>query len=344
MRCLQMCKLSFNFMLTLAQQSLLSRNTLAVSALAEQLLMVRNEKDIVDALDYLGETDILLLGSGSNVILKSANYAACIVVASRGVEVIQECADSITVEVAAGENWHEFVAYCLQQGWHGLENLALIPGTVGAAPVQNIGAYGVEVANFIESLRFIGRTSGKSYVLSKNECEFSYRDSIFKKAYIDQCIISSVTFRLLKTPRLILDYAGLDEKMSTHSAKELFDAVVAIRKSKLPDPAQLPNVGSFFKNPIVNPEQLQSLSKQLDGVISYPQASGMVKLAAGYLIEQAGWKGYRTDQIGVHDQQALVLINHNGGNGQAVLALADTIKNSVAQQFSVSLEIEPRIY
>jgi UDP-N-acetylmuramate dehydrogenase len=299
----------------------------------------------------------LVLGGGSNIVLTRDFAGLVLLVALRGRRVVREDADAWYVEAAAGENWHEFVAWTLEHGLPGLENLALIPGTVGAAPIQNIGAYGLEMGERFASLRAVDLTSGETVELDANACRFGYRDSFFKREGRDRFVITSVTFRLPKawTPRA--GYADVARELAARhhgsdganghadtaapSAQAIFDAVVSVRRAKLPDPLELGNAGSFFKNPVVDAAPFAALLEREPGLVSYPQPDGRVKLAAGWLIDRCGWKGRALGAAAVHDRQALVIVNRGGATGADVLALAAAIQRDVAARFGVDLEPEP---
>jgi UDP-N-acetylmuramate dehydrogenase len=286
---------------------------------------------------------LLVLGGGSNLVLSGDFPGLCLQVALRGIS--HEILDSqwVCVTAAAGENWHEFVALCLRQGWHGLENLALIPGTVGASPIQNIGAYGVEMGDFLSHLEAIDRQTGERRRFSVRECRLGYRDSLFKRQARDRYVITSVSFRLRRQPKPNLTYRVLAEALAGEGAptpRALFDAVIAIRQQKLPDPRALPNAGSFFKNPVVSLEHYQSLKARFPALSAYPDSGGM-KLAAGWLIDQAGWKGVGEGGAAVHDAQALVLVNRGGATGADVRRIAAAIGDDVFARFGVRLEPEP---
>jgi UDP-N-acetylmuramate dehydrogenase len=260
--------------------------------------------------------------------------------------VLAEDGNSVTLRVAAGEHWHSLVCWCLEQGYHGLENLALIPGTVGAAPIQNIGAYGVELAPFVEAVHAVRIGDGATLTLSRAECDFAYRDSIFKGALRDATVITAVDFRLPRAPAPVTDYPSLREALAGQAAppgpREVFDAVVALRRARLPDPETTPNAGSFFKNPVVDAATAEALAREYPGMPQF-DAPGGRKLAAGWLIEQCGWRGAEGDGVAVHPGHALVLVSR-GGDGRALLALARRIQASVAETFGCHLEIEPRVY
>lgn len=338
---------------------------------ARYALEVHRPRQLISAVQSAREADlpVLFLGGGSNVLFTDDYPGLVARIAMLGVHPEPKQNGDVLVTAMAGENWHELVAFCLQQGWHGLENLALIPGSVGAAPVQNIGAYGVEVGELIDSVTYLDLHDSELRSLNAEECQFAYRDSIFKQALRDRAVIISCTLRLRKTARINMTYPALQEvlgvsgsrssEQSTPTPQDVFDAVCAIRRSKLPDPMKLGNAGSFFRNPIISKTHWQSLQQQWPELPAFPvttdanQASDDVKVPAAWLIEKAGWKGVRRGQIGVHDRQALVLINdfqqadsqndncHQTANpGQALLVLAKEIADSVAEQFGVRLEPE----
>lgn len=331
--------------------SLASHCTLALACKAKQFITVSNEQQIVAALQFAQQRGMqpLILGAGSNIVLAADTVECVIHIATRGRQLIGDDADYYYLKVAAGENWNDLVDYCIARRYYGIENLALIPGSVGAAPVQNIGAYGVELQQFVHELSYIDTTTHVPQLMSAADCQFAYRDSIFKKELRDKAVISSVTFKLAKQECLNLSYAGITEELQSTNdsadARKLRDAVVRIRTRKLPDPTRLPNAGSFFKNPIVDRAMLERLQEQLPKLVYYPlEGKAQVKLAAAWLIDQAGWKGWRTGNVGVHEKQALVLINYGGAKGADILALAAAIQTSVREKFAVSLELEPRVY
>lgn len=332
------------------QQADLSRlNTLGLPAKAEFFAQVGSEAALAAILNTVTARNhaVNILGGGSNIVLAGDVAGLLVQPTLLGVEQIADSRDDVIIAAAAGENWHGFTQWTLAQGWCGLENLSLIPGTVGAAPVQNIGAYGVEVADVIHSLRALDRQTGKFREFSPAECAFAYRDSLFKSAQAGRYVITCVRFRLHKQPRLTLDYGDLRGELQRRgvariTAQQVALAVIAIRQSKLPDPARLANAGSFFKNPLVSKAEADALRLQYPQLVAYAQPEG-VKLAAGWLIEQAGWKGLRRGAVAVHDRQALVLVNHGGGRGVDLLALAADIRASVQAKFGVALEQEPVI-
>jgi len=329
--------------------SLESFNTLRLPAIASHYVELTSESDVEEIVRYakVNVLPILWLGGGSNLVLSDRIEALVVRIVSQGIRVASQSDDSVVVEVMAGEHWHTFVNHAVALDWFGIENLALIPGTVGAAPVQNIGAYGVEAADVIDSVRCYDLHCRSIVELGQQECLFAYRDSIFKR-YPDRYLIISVTFLLLTHFKARLGYSALDEHLALKgivhpTAKDLFDSVVAVRQSKLPDPNTLPNAGSFFKNPVVPLALFESLLIRFPLMPHFKDAKG-VKLAAGWLIDQCGWKGQYLDRVGVHDQQALVLVNHSGGRRRDVDDLSEKIKHDVKAHFGVDLEQEPIAY
>jgi UDP-N-acetylmuramate dehydrogenase len=288
----------------------------------------------------------LVLGSGSNLVFAGDFHGLVIrmQIAARYWEQVDDT--GATLVLGAGENWHDAVLYAAGAGYRGIENLALIPGTAGAAPVQNIGAYGVELCDTLLSVTALDRDSNRLVCLDNSECGFAYRDSLFKRSP-GRYIITEIRLRLSRTKPLQLGYKDLEDYLGDATAQDLdsltvAEAVMAVRRRKLPDPEMIPNVGSFFKNPVVPVEQFNELQARYPNVVGYPQ-SNTVKLAAAWLIDQSGWKGYRNARVGVHNRQALVLINHSGGTGRDVLELAAEIRKSVQERFGVTLEMEPGV-
>ncbi len=290
---------------------------------------------------------VQILGGGSNILLAGDVAGVVLVPALRGVEWQGQAADSRRVRVAAGENWHAFVDLSLGESAFGLENLGLIPGSVGAAPIQNIGAYGVEVEEFIHAVEVFDRTNQQVVWLSREQCDFAYRDSIFKREP-ERYIVLQVEFSLRTTAAPVLGYAGIREELAAHASqsptpRDVFDAVCAIRRRKLPDPSVIGNAGSFFKNPIVPSAQAAALVHAYPRLPVYAMAQETSKLSAAWLIEACGWKGHRVGDAGVHSAHALVLVNHGSARGSEILALAKDIQASVLHRFGVDLEPEPRV-
>ncbi len=291
----------------------------------------------------------LILGGGSNIVLTQPFTGTVVKVGLRGIRCVAEEGDAVLVRAAAGESWHDFVRHTLAQGWYGLENLSLIPGSVGASPIQNIGAYGVEVKDRIHTVEAVSLTTGATRCFTAAECRFAYRDSIFKQEEAGKWLITAVTFRLSRVPVLMTGYGDICTALAqagviAPTPLAVSDAVIRIRADKLPNPAVLGNVGSFFKNPVLPATQATALSAHYPDLPCYPQADGQVKCAAGWLIDHAGWKGKTLDGAGVHARQALVLVNLGAASGEAVLALAQHIQADVLARYGVSLEIEPLVY
>lgn len=331
--------------------SLTSFNTLAVPAVARYFVAVTSVEELREAIRFSGAENLprLIVGGGSNIVLSGDFPGLVIHLQLAGIELLEEGDEHVTIRVAAGENWDALVQYSLAQNWYGLENLSAIPGSVGAAPIQNIGAYGVELSDVLTAVSGLEVDTLVERTLSKAECALSYRDSVFKGPLKDRFIITSVELRLSKVPRPNLSYPALAEALGSAVASPLAvaEAVRRVRASKLPSPSTLPNVGSFFKNPIVSKACYKELRERHPDLPAWDVAEG-VKLAAGWLVEQAGWKGYRgqgdLDGLGVHSEQALVVINPGGKPGAAVLSLANKIQESVRERFGVVLALEPRVY
>lgn len=320
-------------------------NTFGLKALARYFCRVDSEARLSQALDFAREhkLPLLLMGGGSNLLLRENFPGLVMQVALRGITHTLQDERSVRVHAASGENWHDFVQHCLSQGWYGLENLALIPGSVGAAPIQNIGAYGVEAGDFIECVDVVDIRTGERQTLNHEQCAFGYRDSVFKHSLRGRKLILGVTFRLWRTPQPNLRYAVLAQALSDKGAgpQEIFDAVCAIRRSKLPDPAVLGNAGSFFKNPVLSAEHYARLQQTNPDIPGFPSdAGGPVKVPAAWLIEKAGWKGRSHGGAAVYEKQALVLVNRDHASARDVVELAQQIMTSVQQQFGVALEPE----
>ena len=328
--------------------SLKPYNTFGLPAVAHTLVRVSSDADVRRVVDdpKLGLAPKFILGGGSNIILTRDMPQVVLKVEVRGMRVVEERPDAWIVEAGAGENWHAFVAYTVEQGCFGLENLALIPGTVGAAPVQNIGAYGVELKDRFESLDAVDLVTGRSVTLRAGICEFGYRDSAFKHSLAGRSVITRVRFRLPRPWQPVLGYLDIQRKIAetgieAPSARQLFDWVCAIRRAKLPDPAAVGNAGSFFKNPVVTPEQCRDIIGRDPEIVHYPLPDGSVKLAAGWMIDACGWKGKSVGQAGVYEKQALVLVNRGAAIGSEVMTLARAIQESVYGRFGIRLEPEP---
>ena len=325
-----------------------NHNTFGVESRAHAYLKVTSE-DMLQAVKgcpSLAGLPRLVLGGGSNILLTRDFSGLVLHMSNTRIDIISDDDTATYVCAAAGESWHGFVQWTLAHGLGGLENLSLIPGNVGAAPIQNIGAYGVEVKDYLHSLRAFDFDTGETLTLNKDDCKFAYRDSIFKHRLRDRAVILDVTFALPKAWRANIHYAEVAQELAllglaTPTAQEISAAVVAIRTRKLPDPSAIGNAGSFFKNPIVSAEKRNALCTEYPGLVSYAQPDGMFKLAAGWLIDQCGWKGKSFGHAGVYAKQALVLVNRGGASGQEIAQLAATIQRDVDLRFGVMLEPEP---
>lgn len=294
------------------------------------------------------QEDFFILGGGSNILFVDDFKGKVIRNCLKGIKVLSEDDEYVHIQIGAGENWHQTVLYCVSNKWGGIENLSLIPGCVGAAPIQNIGAYGVEIKDVLERVHFVDINSGDKKSLENKQCQFGYRNSIFKQTLKNKVIITSVELILTKNHTLSLDYGAIKDELTARGIakpeiSDVSDAVIAIRQSKLPDPAELGNSGSFFKNPIIELKQYNSIKDQYPNLRSYPVNEGFVKIAAGWLIEQCGWKGKRVGNTGSHKKQALVLVNYGGARGAEIVSLSKEIIQSVQDTFSITLEPEVNI-
>ena len=322
-------------------------NTLGLASCASAYIELTDEAQLPELTQLARRYPrVFILGGGSNVVLPEKVPGLLIHVATQGIEMVEETETHWKVEASGGENWHDFVRLCLAQGWFGLENLALIPGTVGAAPVQNIGAYGVELETCIDSLTAWDLHEGKISFFSKADCAFAYRDSFFKRQPQGRWLITRVRFALPRLWQPHIEYPDLSvcralREQGRLQPRHVFDTVCQVRRSKLPDPAVLGNAGSFFKNPVVETDRYLQLKALFPDLVAYVQPDGGYKLAAGWLIDRAGWKGRRDGAAGVHDRQALVLVNHGGATASDIKNLADSIRADIAEKFGVMLEQEP---
>lgn len=324
-------------------------NTFHVSARARWFAAPASNDELQEVLAWVRarELPFMLLGQGSNILFQQDYPGLIIELATKGIRPMADNGTHVDVEAMAGEIWHDFVQHCLAQGWYGLENLSLIPGTVGAAPVQNIGAYGVELKDCLLHLDALDIASGQWRRFTNAECGFGYRTSVFKQALLGRYVIGSVTFRLARQPALNLSYPALQQALAdcdpaTLTPQHVAAAVCRIRRSKLPDPQVLGNAGSFFWNPHLSQADFDALKQRWPGLPGWPDAQG-VKVPAAWLIEQAGWKGYREGDVGVHADHALVLVNHGAASGAALVELSRRIQASVLERFGVHIEPEVRI-
>jgi UDP-N-acetylmuramate dehydrogenase len=330
--------------------SLRNHNTFGIDVNARYFAEIHSDQALIELLRHplARKNQPLLVGEGSNILFTRDFDGLVIQMAIGGIQVVHEDNDYSLVKAGAGVQWHHLVMSCIKAGLGGLENLSLIPGTVGAAPIQNIGAYGIEVKDYIEEVRTYASATGKQRNFRNDECRFAYRDSVFKNSFKGQYIITQVVFRLTKNHILHTSYRALAEKLAEMRISEptiasVSDAVIHIRKSKLPDPAEIGNAGSFFKNPVVSKSSYQDLQKSFAAIPGYPIDEKFFKIPAGWLIEQCGWKGKRFGDAGIHQKQALVLVNWRNATGQEILDLSKMIADSVKEKFNIRLEPEVNI-
>jgi len=329
--------------------SLKELNSFGIDVKASNYLYVQTIDTLKEVLAQDRFKDPFILSGGSNLLLMNVLDRLVIHMGLKGIEVLDETNDEVFVKAMAGEVWHEFVLWCIEHHYGGLENLSLIPGYVGSAPIQNIGAYGVEQGACFHSCEVLDRETNELVTLSKKDCEFEYRDSIFKSKYQNRYIITSVIYKLQKTNhKLHIDYGAIqsvlkEKNIQSPSIRDVSEAVIQIRSEKLPNPKELGNSGSFFKNPIIDKDLLDTLQESYPDIPHYTQENNQVKLAAGWLIEKAGFKGQRNGNVGSHHKQALVLVNHANATGQEVYEFAMEIIKKVQEQFGITLEPEVRI-
>ncbi len=336
-------------MLILENHPLKDLNTFRIAAYAKSFVRISTTEELLSVIDTpsFRESNHLILGGGSNVLFASDFDGMVVQQTTGGRHVLDEKGGKIFLKVLAGEPWDELVAYCVENGWGGLENLSLIPGHAGSSPIQNIGAYGTELREHFHSLEAADKKTREIKTFTASDCRFGYRHSFFKGDGRNRYIIMSVTFALDSKPVVRTHYGELDRELKNKGIKEasiadVREAVCNIRKRKLPDPCLVGNAGSFFKNPVVSTKQYHRLKKDFPDIVAYPEQKG-IKLAAGWLIEQTGWKGFRRGDAGVHDKQALVLVNHQHATGKDILQLATDIQQSVRLKFGVSLQPEVTI-
>ena len=333
------------------QVDLQSLNTLAIPARAEYYCQIRDHSELAEAIAYARHKCLstTVLGEGSNVVLGNTVPGLLLHQLSLGREVLAEDAEQVTLAVAGGENWHSFVDWSLQQGYCGLENLALIPGSVGAAPIQNLGAYGVEVERFIVEVHCRALSTAKQVILSRAQCKFGYRDSIFKRELQDQMLVQQVIFCLPKSPAPVLGYPSLAAYLQKHGVaaatpRQVFEAVSAIRNCKLPDPRRVPNAGSFFKNPVVDRDQLDAMLAQYPDMPHFSYLNHCYKLSAAWLIQACGFRECEHSVVRLHPEHALVIINPQHQDAPAIRKLAAAVADAVLEHFDICLEQEPRNY
>ncbi len=325
-------------------------NTFGIAAKADHLARFSTvaELRVLLATPEVNGQPHLILGGGSNLLFTRDFHGAVLLNEIPGLEKVREDDDHVWVKAGAGVVWHTFVLHCVEHGWGGVENLSLIPGKVGASPMQNIGAYGVEIKDTFDALEALRIADGEVVTFNKEACAFGYRESFFKRDGKGQYVILNVTFRLNKRPVLNTSYGNIQQELdrmgiSAPTLRDVSDAVIAIRRSKLPDPAVVGNAGSFFKNPVVPNELVEKIRATYPDVVAYPAGAGHSKLAAGWLIEKAGWKGHREATHGVHDRQALVLVNYGGATGKEIYDLSEQVLRSVQERCGVELEREVNI-
>lgn len=323
-------------------------NTFGIDVKAKYYAAFSETNELYEILSQNTQAGIFILGGGSNILLTKDFEGLVLKNEVKGITELHEDSEYVYVKAGAGESWHHFVLHCIERNWAGIENLSLIPGNVGASPMQNIGAYGVEIDDVFWNLEAYHIKDKKMVTFTRSDCEFGYRQSVFKRKYKDEFVILNVTFQLRKKPRFNTSYGAIEQELERMGIKDLSikaisDAVINIRSSKLPDPKEIGNAGSFFKNPTVLKDDYLKLKKTFDTIIGHENIDGTVKLAAGWLIEQCGWKGYRKGDAGCHAKQALVLVNYQNAKGLEILELSELIMQSVKEKFGVILEREVNI-
>jgi len=330
-------------------KSLRDEHTFGIQASARFFIEITREEDVIPVLSSLhaDHQPLLFLGDGSNILFTDNFPGTVIRLNTKGISVAGQDEEFISVRVAAGEIWDDVVAYCVQMGWGGIENLSLIPGRTGASPIQNIGAYGVELKEVLQEVEAVHWATHEKRIFSRDDCRFGYRESVFQNKLRGQYLITSVTLRLEKRPKLQLGYGSVKLELDrsgilSPTIQDVRDVICRIRRNKLPDPSVAGNAGSFFRNPVIRVDQLQKLKNQYPDIVSYADPNG-VKLAAAWLIDQCNWKGKRSGDAGVHQEQPLVLVNYGNATGQEILTLASMIRQSVYVRFGILLEPEVNI-
>ncbi len=331
-------------------KSLKNLNTFGIDVSCQYFITITSEEGLKSYLNdkQLVTLPLLILGGGSNILFTNNFDGVVLKNEIKGIQILKEDESNVFLKVGAGEVWHDFVLYCIENNWGGIENLSLIPGCVGAAPMQNIGAYGVEVKDVIEEVETVEIATGNIKVFTNQDCRFGYRESIFKNNEKNNHFITAVTFKLNKKHRFNIGYGVIEEELKTQpdvplSIKKISDAVIRIRQSKLPDPNEIGNAGSFFKNPEVEKSFAEQLQKEFPNIPVYPLSEDKVKIAAGWLIENSGWKGYTENDFGVHKNQALVLVNYKNADGKSILNLSNRIIESVYNKYKILLTREVNI-
>ncbi|MBL6869213.1 MAG: UDP-N-acetylmuramate dehydrogenase [Flavobacteriales bacterium] len=329
---------------------LLKLNTFGVDVKAKYFVSINTINELIEVTktNVFKDLELLILGGGSNILF-TKNFDGLVILNNiKGKEIIDQNQQSIFLKIGAGENWHELVMYCVDNGWGGIENLSLIPGNTGTAPMQNIGAYGVEIKETFIELEALEISSGKIVKFNNSDCEFGYRESVFKNKMKNQYIIINITLELKKNPVLNINYGDVkaileSQNIKNPGIKEVSNAIISIRQSKLPDPKKIGNSGSFFKNPIVSLNQLELIKKKYPNVVNYEINENEFKIAAGWLIERAGWKGKKFNNYGIHEKQALVLVNYGLANGMEIFELSEKIILDIKDKFGITLEKEVNI-
>lgn len=334
----------------IANYPLLKLNTFGVDVKAKYFVSINTVNELIELTktEVFKDLQLLILGGGSNILFTKDFDGLVILNSIKGKEIIDQTQESIFLKIGAGENWHELVMYTVDNGWGGIENLSLIPGNTGTAPMQNIGAYGVEIKETFVELEALEISSGKIVKFNNSDCEFGYRESVFKNKMKNQYIIVNITLELKKSPVLNINYGDVkaileSQNINNPSIKQVSDAIISIRQSKLPDPKIIGNSGSFFKNPIVSLEQLELIKKKYPNVVNYKINENEFKIAAGWMIERAGWKGKKFNNYGVHEKQALVLVNYGLANGMEIFNLSEEIILDIKDKFGIKLEREVNI-
>jgi len=325
-------------------------NTFGINVDAKYFTEVASIKELQEAIEFSERLNLssLILGGGSNLLFTQDFNGLVIKIKLEGKSFLKEEDQHVFIKAFAGENWDDFVNFCCESGYYGLENLSLIPGNVGASPIQNIGAYGVELKDYFYELEFYEYSTRKVKIFDNSDCNFGYRYSIFKGDLKQKGVVLSVSFKLDKVPKFRTDYGAINEELENMGvvdlqATDIRNAVINIRRRKLPDPVEIGNAGSFFKNPVISSEKYSELSYQFPNLVAFNQNNGTHKLAAGWLIDQCGWKGYRKGDSGIHTKQALVLVNYSNASGKVIYELSEKIKNSVIEKFGVILEREVNV-
>ena len=328
--------------------SLRSYNTFGIDVKARYFSRFNNSDELEELTANNSRLPTLILGGGSNILFTKDFDGLILQNEVKGIAELHEDSEYVYVKAGAGENWHQFVLHCIQRNWAGVENLSLIPGNVGASPMQNIGAYGVEIDDVFWDLEAYHIQERKMVTFTRSDCEFGYRESVFKKKFKDQFVILNVTFQLRKKPRFNTSYGAIEQELDRMGVKDLSikaisDAVINIRSSKLPNPKELGNAGSFFKNPTIAAADFERLKSKFENIVGHTNADGSVKLAAAWLIEQCGWKGFRKGDAGCNARQALVLVNYGNATGKEIYQLSEEILQSVKEKFGITLEREVNI-